>query len=319
MRKLLIVICVLAATLPLIGQVRPATVISGKSGGASVSGDACSIFFGTGNPEGSVVGKPCDVYISTNGNIYQKDSGSGTDNSGWTAKATGAGSLPSASDDQVAVYNGSVWEAKTVPNCTDSGGNHLNYAQASNAFSCGTSSSGGGGGGALVFREAHTASNSASLDFTSWYDAAYDTYVIEIVNLLPASNTEVLIRMSTDGGSSYDSGSNYATITEGGFPTTTTFASGANSNSAISLRLSTNTTLDTNGSYNASLRLFNPGGSRYKFLGGHAMFSDSSLGLVSNNVAGTYKSTTAVNAFRIVCASGNITSGVVRVYGIATS
>lgn len=36
---------------------------------------------------------------------------------------------------------------KTVPDCQDSGGNHLNYAQASDAFSCGSSSSSAGGGG----------------------------------------------------------------------------------------------------------------------------------------------------------------------------
>src|SRR5262249_5299035 len=35
---------------------------------------------------------------------------------------------------------------KTVPDCQDSAGNHLNYTQSTDAFSCGTSSSGGGGG-----------------------------------------------------------------------------------------------------------------------------------------------------------------------------
>lgn len=36
---------------------------------------------------------------------------------------------------------------KVLPDCTDTGGNHLNYTQSTDAFSCGTSSSGGGGGG----------------------------------------------------------------------------------------------------------------------------------------------------------------------------
>lgn len=35
---------------------------------------------------------------------------------------------------------------KAIPNCTDTGGNHINYTTSTHAFSCGTSSSGGGSG-----------------------------------------------------------------------------------------------------------------------------------------------------------------------------
>src|SRR5437773_9450679 len=42
------------------------------------------------------------------------------------------------------VSNGSAWQAKALPNSTDTGGNHLNYTTATNAFSCGTSGGGGG-------------------------------------------------------------------------------------------------------------------------------------------------------------------------------
>lgn len=35
---------------------------------------------------------------------------------------------------------------KVIPDCTDAGGNHINYTQSSDAFSCGTTSSGGAGG-----------------------------------------------------------------------------------------------------------------------------------------------------------------------------
>lgn len=38
---------------------------------------------------------------------------------------------------------------KLIPDCTDSGGNHLNYTQSTDVFSCGNSSSGGGGGTAF--------------------------------------------------------------------------------------------------------------------------------------------------------------------------
>lgn len=49
------------------------------------------------------------------------------------------GALPAGNDDEALVSNGTTFQAKAVPNCTDTGGNHLNYTASSNAFSCGTS------------------------------------------------------------------------------------------------------------------------------------------------------------------------------------
>lgn len=40
--------------------------------------------------------------------------------------------------------NVAAFSFKVIPDCQDSGGNHLNYTQSTDAFSCGTSSSGGG-------------------------------------------------------------------------------------------------------------------------------------------------------------------------------
>jgi hypothetical protein len=55
--------------------------------------------------------------------------------------AQGGTGLTSAADDTVPVSSGTAWVAKALPACTDTGGNHLNYDQATNAFSCGTSAS----------------------------------------------------------------------------------------------------------------------------------------------------------------------------------
>lgn len=53
----------------------------------------------------------------------------------------GGTGLTAAADDTVMVSNSTAWQAKTVPNCLDTGGNHLNYDQSTNTFSCGTSGS----------------------------------------------------------------------------------------------------------------------------------------------------------------------------------
>lgn len=67
--------------------------------------------------------------------------------SGISSAGTGAST---AADDTIPVSDGANWAAKAVPNCTDTGGNHLNYTAATNAFSCGTTASGGGGGATVA-------------------------------------------------------------------------------------------------------------------------------------------------------------------------
>lgn len=54
------------------------------------------------------------------------------------------GGLTTVTDDNIAIANGSVWQSKAIPDCTDTGGNHLNYTAATNALSCGTSGGGAG-------------------------------------------------------------------------------------------------------------------------------------------------------------------------------
>ena len=57
-------------------------------------------------------------------------------------------------DDTVIVANGTTWQAKTLSDCDDSSGNHLNYDTTTNTFSCGTSSSGSSpwtDGGAFLY------------------------------------------------------------------------------------------------------------------------------------------------------------------------
>lgn len=55
--------------------------------------------------------------------------------------ATGT-SLPSPStDDTILVANGTAWQIKSIPDCDDVNGNHLNYDTTNNQFSCGNSAS----------------------------------------------------------------------------------------------------------------------------------------------------------------------------------
>ena len=52
--------------------------------------------------------------------------------------ANGGTNLVASADDNLMVGNATTWQTKAVPDCDDSGGNHLNYDTGTNAFSCGT-------------------------------------------------------------------------------------------------------------------------------------------------------------------------------------
>ncbi len=177
----------------------------------------------------------------------------------------------------------------------------------------------GGAGGGMVMLEAHTAAASATLDFTAWYSANYDEYVIELVNLRPATDAvNILMQFSVDAGQNWDTGSNYSWAghrasaggsAQTGSGATTSFGldvSGTMSNSA------------TIGGFIGSIRLYSPG---------NGVFHPRIVGLCSSNdatanpdvvmkIAGSYLSATAVTGIRIKASSGALTSGIGRVYGI---
>jgi hypothetical protein len=175
---------------------------------------------------------------------------------------------------------------------------------------------GGGGGGALILLEQHTASSSASLSFTSWYSSSYDVYKIEIVGITVGTNgANLQMQMSTNGGSTYDTGTNYDwqgfAMTNGG-----TGFNGANAQTSIALMV----TMDnTNAHYpgTGSLTLYDPGNtSLWKFIGGLTNYVNTARPAFGLTVTGIYLNASAVNAFRILTSSGTF-SGIVRIYGVA--
>lgn len=80
----------------------------------------------------------------------------------------GGTGLSTAADDTTLVSNGSAFVAKTLPTCTDTGGNHLNYNDSTNSFICGTSGGGGGVAGSntqVQFNDGGSMAGNAGLVF----------------------------------------------------------------------------------------------------------------------------------------------------------
>ena len=176
------------------------------------------------------------------------------------------------------------------------------------------------GGIGTILLEEHTASSSATLDFTSWYNAAYDDYVIKFINLIPATNAVNLeMLMSTNGGSSYDTGSNYA-YANWRWIFNSQAASGSTSDTKMLVDGSGPDTLSNtvaNGGVCGSLELFGPANtSSDKLIRGQNSYVTSGGAFEGATIMAIYKSTSAVNACRFLFSSGNIASGIIRVYGL---
>jgi hypothetical protein len=182
-----------------------------------------------------------------------------------------------------------------------------------------TLGSAGGGGGALVLLDSKTAANSASLDFTTAITSAYDEYVVEFINVTPATNgVSCVMRVSSNGGSSWDAGANYNFVQR---IQSSTYAAATEQLSATSVYLGgvlSNTA--SAGGLNGRLRIFNPlSTTAVKWFQSNTAFlasNDSHFYLL--DVAGQWNiSGTAQNAVQFLMSTGNIASGTIRIYGIA--
>jgi len=173
--------------------------------------------------------------------------------------------------------------------------------------------------GALVLVEQHTAANSATLDFTTCISATYDEYLIEIVQIVPISASYLKMLVSVDGGANWDTTAAHYTYSQFVWSGAGTALSGADTAYIPIYPLvgrNVATTLPCSGSF----RLFNPLGSTYKqaitgtMLGGDSVTSNVTQTLT---VSASYNQVAAFDAFRFIMSSGNISTGTIRVYGIA--
>ena len=225
--------------------------------------------------------------------------------------ATHPDTTPSApSKGSIITSDGSTWLEKNV-------GSDGQVLTADSSQADGVKWVSGSGGGGLVLLEQHAASASASLDFTTFVSSSYDEYEIHIVGLIPASASDLWMRMSTDGGATYDTSGVYAndsfvwraggSAVGGGTAATKcilSFAGGSNQVQSSTTHV-----------VNAHMRLFDPASaSAYKAISGSVSYFDGNR--VRNEFRDAYESTTAVNAVRFLMSTGNITSGTIRIYGV---
>ena len=145
----------------------------------------------------------------------------GTD--AWSVGATvsaveGGTGFGSYSQHDIIVADSSTTLAKkSLPDCQDSTGNHLNYTRSTQTFSCGNTSSGGGGGGAVTPPQGRLTLTSGVAVTTSDVTAAGTLYYtpaqgssIPIAGSMTAFTELSLVLDSNSGHTNYHaSGKNY--------------------------------------------------------------------------------------------------------------
>jgi len=279
---------------------------------------------GSGTQAATVVGLKtvpfCTGYTPTNGQFVQYTTG-GTPNPCYSAAGASGSGITTLTQD-VSAGPGSGSQAATVvginavPLCSGfspSNGQFLQYTTGGSPNPCYTAASGGGGGGALVLLEEHTASNQQFLNFTSWSSATYDEYLIEVLYMTPASNAQSLyFQVSTDGGSTYvSSGYEWAYYY---LAPSSNGNGGSASTFAIQLCDTVQNTVALGGCSN-SIKFFVPNTVSYSRFTFHGAYGNSVQGFESIGF-GSFDSTTPINAFRFSFGSGNISTGIARVYGL---
>ena len=177
--------------------------------------------------------------------------------------------------------------------------------------------------GGMVLISSQTASNSASISFTTGINSTYKEYQFYFINIRPATDSvDLQFNLSTDSGSNYNvtKTSTYfrASLDEAG--------TGGDVGYKTNLDLAQSTAFQSlsdrsgNGadeSVSGLMSLFNPASTTYvkHFIAttNNYLFADYTD---ASYVAGYGNTTSAINAIQFKFSSGNITDGTILMYGI---
>ena len=182
-------------------------------------------------------------------------------------------------------------------------------------------------GGSLNLISTQTASSSSSLSFTSGIDSTYKEYIFKYINCHPSVNIpHWTFQGSTNAGSSFG-----VTITSTNFnayhaendseAVTEYVAPGDLAQSTDYQRLLTEVNYSDDGSVSGALHLFEPSSTTFvkHFIAtSQGMFGPTSNAYSWNQyVAGYFNTTSAIDAIDFKFSSGNIDSGVIKLYGVS--
>ncbi len=199
----------------------------------------------------------------------------------------------------------------------------LNFAN-NNSLSAITALPASISGGGLNLISTQTASSSSSLSFTTGIDSTYKEYIFKFYNIHPATdNVQFLVNFSIDGGSNYNvtktSTYFHAYNNEAGDSTSLGyFTSGDLAQSTSYQQIVNQVGNGSDESASGFMHLFDPSNTTFV-----KHFICTSNFYAYNNytqnpfVAGYANTTSAINAVDFKMESGNMDSGVIKLYGVS--
>lgn len=158
-----------------------------------------------------------------------------------------------------------------------------------------------------TFIESVDLSAAASFDFTGFDSSKYDGYKVMLQNVTLGNAYDLLLRVSTDGGSSYLS--------------TGYINAGSSVTNGISLF---EDYLPAGGSPNDGgvsgvIYINGPHLTKVTQVTGSTVGEVSGTGYIQKSVAGKYAANSAVNAFQIIASTSTLPTGTITVYGMRSS
>ncbi|HYF35452.1 MAG TPA: hypothetical protein VD994_09200 [Prosthecobacter sp.] len=176
----------------------------------------------------------------------------------------------------------------------------------------------------LVFIASATASGSATIDFTSGITSTYDKYIIEVVDLVPATDaTQLYIRVSDDNGSTFEAdAADYEYMfrsyraSDAGLISTT--SAGAAQISVTNTGLNYNIGNAAGEALNGTLTFWNPAGTaRHKMFRWQSVHQSEATQDIGTQGSATFQAVDSIEGIRFLMSSGNITSGSFYLYGVS--
>lgn len=173
--------------------------------------------------------------------------------------------------------------------------------------------------GLILLSTQTVASAVAAVDFTTGIDSTYDEYLVAFLNVVPASASVLNLLTSANAGGAWETGASAYGYTLNFVKTSAVVASGADSAAAIPLTPDGVHATASNGGVSGRITLVRPSvAAAFKHMRTEASYLN---GTASQTMGGTGSavrkdSSAVVNGLRFIFASGNVSSGVFRLYGV---
>ncbi len=177
--------------------------------------------------------------------------------------------------------------------------------------------------GALILLSTQTASSSASISFTSGIDSTYKSYIFKFINIHPATD-QTFLKFQADTGTNTSYNQTVTTSYFTAFHSESGSSSSLAYNSSNALHQETDfiTIADRTGTDNdqcisGTLQIFQPSSSTFvkHFIADTNCYEQSDF---SSRVfvGGYFNITTAITRFQFKMSSGNMDSGIIKLYGV---